>query len=128
MSDKQRSRLGDFLVYLAVRLLVCVLQGLSFDAARGFARFLAWLAYRVDKRHRLVALENIEKAFPGRYSDSERDALVREVYRHFCTLVVEIVHIPRKLHLHNWKDHILLDDGQRIVDCLLSGRPLLIVT
>jgi KDO2-lipid IV(A) lauroyltransferase len=128
MSDKQRSHFVDFLVYLIVRLLVCVLQALSFEAASAFARFLAWLAYHVDKRHRLVALENVEKAFPGRYSDAERDALVRQVYRHFCTLVVEIVHIPRKLHVGNWKDHIVLDDGKRIVECLLSGRPLLIVT
>ncbi len=128
MSSKQRSKLVDYLVYLAVRLLVCVLQALSFESARAFAHFLAWLAYHVDRRHRLVARENLEKAFPGRYSPAELDALVRRVYEHFCGLVVEIVHIPRKLHVNNWKDHIQLDDGQRIVECLLSGRPLLIVT
>jgi KDO2-lipid IV(A) lauroyltransferase len=118
----------DFLVYLAVRILVCVLQALSFESARSFARGLAWLAYRVDRRHRLVARENLEKAFPGRYSEAELDALVRGVYEHFCGLVIEIIHIPRKLHVSNWKDHISLDDGHRIVRCLLSGRPLLIVT
>jgi KDO2-lipid IV(A) lauroyltransferase len=128
MSEKKRSWAVDYLVFLVIRVLVCVLQALSPGAARGCARFLAWLAYRVDKRHRLVALENLEKAFPGRYTEAQRDALVRQVYRHFCTLIVEIVQIPRKLHLRNWKNYIELDDGQRIVDCLLSGRPLLIVT
>jgi Kdo2-lipid IVA lauroyltransferase/acyltransferase len=128
MSAKKRSALVDYLVYLTVRALVCVLQGLSPEAARGCARFLAWLAYTIDKRHRLVALENLEKAYPGHYTAAELDDLVRRVYRHFCTLVIEIVQIPRKLHVNNWKDHIVLDDGHRIVDCLLSGRPLLIVT
>ena len=51
--------MSNFLIYLALRLLVCVLQGLSFPAACGVARFLAWAAYHLDKRHRLVAQENL---------------------------------------------------------------------
>ena len=43
-------------------------------------------------------------------------------------MLVEIVHIPRKLHVHNWKDHCRLVNGERFFDAMLSGRPLLIVT
>ena len=128
MSDKPRSKVNDYLVYLVIRVTVCVLQALSFEAGCAFARLLAWLAYRVDRRHRLVALENLERAFPGRYSQAEREELVRGVYRHFCTLLVEIVHLPRRLHLSNWKRFAEMKDCHRVVDCLLSGRPLLIVT
>src|SRR5947208_3462047 len=98
MSDLPRSRVVDYLVYLAVRVTVCVVQALSFEAACGFARCLAWLAYRLDKRHRLVAQENLAKAFPGRYSDAQIDRLVRHVYGHFCRVVVELAHLPRRLH------------------------------
>jgi Kdo2-lipid IVA lauroyltransferase/acyltransferase len=128
MAEKKRSKVVDYLVYLVARVVVCVLQALPFEAACLAARGLAWLAHRVDKRHREVARENLQKAFPGRYSEAEVDRMVRAVYRHFCTLLVEIVHIPRKLHLTNWKQYIDLDNGHRIIDCLLSGRPLLIVT
>ena len=33
MAEKKRSRVLDYLAYLAVRLFVCVLQAFSFDAA-----------------------------------------------------------------------------------------------
>src|SRR5947209_570034 len=54
--------------------------------------------------------------------------MVRTVYRHFCTVLVEIVHIPRRLHPENWREHVELVGGRRFVECLLSDRPLLIVT
>src|SRR5207248_1894004 len=91
---KARSQALDLLVYLLVRLLVCVLQGLSYEAARAFAGALAWLAYRVDRRHREVAFDNLRHAFPGRYTPRQLDDLVKKVYLHFCILVVELVHLP----------------------------------
>jgi KDO2-lipid IV(A) lauroyltransferase len=115
-------------VYLLVRLFVAVVQALSPSAARAVAGGLAWLAYRVDRRHRLVAQENLRHAFGDRLDDSRRDALVRAVYGHFCTLLVEIIQAPRRLHAHNWRHYLDLPHAGLLVDCLLSGRPLLIVT
>jgi KDO2-lipid IV(A) lauroyltransferase len=43
-------------------------------------------------------------------------------------MVFEIAMLPRKLHVHNWRKYIELIGGQRIVDALTSGRPLMIVT
>jgi KDO2-lipid IV(A) lauroyltransferase len=126
--SKSRSRIADYGVYLLVRILVCVVQALSLPAARALARGLAWLAHCVDRRHRQVAWDNLRQAFPCKYSDAELDALVRGVYRHFCTMLIELVHLPRKLHTHNWRRYLDLDRGHETVSLMLSGRPLLIVT
>ena len=128
MAAKRRSVVADYLVYFAVRLFVCVLQALTYSAACAVARFLAWAAHHIDKRHRLVAQDNLAKAFPGKYSDAEIDRLVRAVYRHFCTVLIEIVHIPRRLQPHHWKRHVCLHHPERFIDAMLSGRPLLMVT
>jgi KDO2-lipid IV(A) lauroyltransferase len=128
MSEKVRSRAGDIAVYLVVRTVVCLLQMLTWRAAEGFAAGLGWLAYHLDRRHRLVALDNLRHAFPGQYTEAELDSLVRATYRHFARLLVEMVLTPRKLHLQNWKRHVLLPSDLVLVDLLLSGRPLLIVT
>jgi Kdo2-lipid IVA lauroyltransferase/acyltransferase len=128
MSKPSRSRLLDYGIYLVVRVTICVVQALSFDAACAFARCLAWLAYHVDRRHRRVAQENIAKAFPGRYGDAEIDILVRQVYGHFCRVVIEMAHLQRRLHVTNWKRHVDIRGGDRVVGALLSGRPLLLVT
>jgi KDO2-lipid IV(A) lauroyltransferase len=125
---KLRSKVKDYLVYLAVRVVLCVVQALSHRAACRLAAGLAWLAYHINRRHRLVAHDNLKQAFPGQYDDQARDQLVRAVYRHFCTLLVEMAHLPRTLHPQNWRRHLTLMNGRVIVDGLLSGRPLLLVT
>jgi KDO2-lipid IV(A) lauroyltransferase len=125
--SKSRSRTADFAVYLVVRVVVCILQALSFRAACKVANGLAWLIYKVDRRHRLVAAENLRHAF-GLGDEAERDWLVRAVYRHFCTMLMEIIHLPRMLHPHNWKRHLKILDHHPMVDLLLSGRPVLIVS
>jgi KDO2-lipid IV(A) lauroyltransferase len=126
--SKPRSNPADYAVYLFVRVVVCVLQALSRPAARRVAAGLAWLLYYADRRHRLVADDNLRQAFPGRFDDAERDSLVRAVYRHFCQVFMEIIHMPRALHPTNWRDHFGMPHGRLTIDCLLSGRPLLLVT
>src|SRR2546421_10838732 len=103
MSAKKRSPVRDYFEYVVVRLLVCVVQAMSFRMACRFAGFLAWVAYHVDKRHRLVAKDNLRQAFPGQYSEAQIDDLVRRCYRHFCVMIMEMMHLPRMVHPNNWK-------------------------
>jgi KDO2-lipid IV(A) lauroyltransferase len=126
--SKPRSKAADYAVYLLVRAILCVIQMLSLSAGRRLAAGLAWLAYRLDRRHRRVADDNLRVAFPGRYDDGQRDALVRAVYRHFCTMLVEIAHAPRLLHPTTWRRYLTLTGGRRLVEALLSNRPALLVT
>jgi Kdo2-lipid IVA lauroyltransferase/acyltransferase len=125
---KKHSRTLDFLVYLAIRLLVCVIQAMPLEMALGFAGLLARLAYAIDRRHREAARENLQHAFGAEMDDRERDRVVRSVYRHFCRLLMEIIFLPRRMRLHNWRQFITLRGQRLFVDHLLSGRPLLIVT
>jgi Kdo2-lipid IVA lauroyltransferase/acyltransferase len=125
---KPRRPVTDYAVYLAVRSVVAVLQGLSPRVARLLARGLAAIAFRFDRRHRDVAKENLRHAFPGRYTEPELDRLVLRVYQHFLTLVVEIAHLPRKLHVHNWCKYIELINGEKTLHGLTCGRPMMIVT
>jgi KDO2-lipid IV(A) lauroyltransferase len=74
-----------------------------------------------------VALDNLRHAFPARYTEFELRRRVRAVYRHFCTLLIDIIHVPRKLHPDNWRRHVEFDRG-RWADLLLGDRPLLLVT
>ncbi len=126
---KRRKPAVDFAVALLVRGLVCALQALPTTAAFALARGLGWLVYRVDKRHRNVAVENLQFAFPDlAQSPSEIDRLVRGCYHHLATLIVEIAILPRKLHVQNWRSYATLVNGGTVVGGLLDRRPLLIVT
>jgi KDO2-lipid IV(A) lauroyltransferase len=126
--SKPRSPIADYSVYLIVRLFVAIMQVLTVRASFAVADLLAWLAYRVDKRHRAVALENLRLAFGDRYTEAQREVVVRSVYRHFCRLLVEIIHLPRRMHINNWKNYLDMSAGGPIIDSLTSDRPLMIVT
>ena len=124
---KPRSRHKDYAVYLAIRLLVCIIQALSLRAGYGVAAALAWLAYRVNRRHRLVALDNLLRSFPD-LSPADAERQVRAVYLHFCTLLIDIIHSPRRLHPHNWRRRVDMPNCSTMVNVMLSGRPVLLVT
>lgn len=126
---KPRKPLVDFTVYIAVRAVVCVLQAVPLRAALGFGRVLALLAYRVDRRHREVARDNLRQAFPERCADPAAcDRLVRACYTHFCTMVIELAVISRRMHLHNWLSFATPTYFERIVRAVLGNRPVMLVT
>lgn len=116
------------MVYLAVRWVVCVLQAVSLERAYGFARVLAGVLYWVDRRHRLVGLSNLEAAFGDRLSSRERELVVRGVYLHFSMMLVEMVRIPRKLRIYNWRRWIEAPGAPAALDALLEGGPLMFLT
>ncbi len=86
-------------------------------------RFLAWVIYHVDARHRQVGLDNLAQAFGDRFTDHERDQIVRGVYRHFCMMLMEILHTPRKIHLENWRDRVVLVGLAPMMDQLMTRQP-----
>ena len=126
--SKPRSPIADYAVYLLVRLFVCVVQMLSFPAACRLSHLLAMVAHRLGRRHREVARENLRHAFGDQLTERERERLVCGIYRHFCQLLMEIIHLPRRLHIQNWQRYVTLENPRPLVDLLLSGRPLLMVT
>lgn len=128
MARKPRNDWADYAVYVAVRLLVGLAQALSIRQSYALADALAAALYRVDRRHRLVALENLREAFGDRYDAAGRDRIVRGVYRHFCRMLMEMLHIPRKLHPTTWRDRIELVGHAPVLDRLVTGGPVILLT
>lgn len=128
MAKRRRNPSLDYAVYLVVRLIVALGQMMTIEQSYAFARFLARILYHFDVRHRQVAAENLKHAFGDRYNDAQRDQITREVYEHFCMMIMEMLHIPRKLHPTNWRKRITLVGHQQVLDRLLDGGPMIMVT
>jgi KDO2-lipid IV(A) lauroyltransferase len=125
MARKARNRAADYAVYLAVRLFVCALQAMSPRAAYALADAVGWLGYTLVKSRRRVALENVRAAFPD-LTPEAADRIVRGMFAHFATSLVELALLPRKLHLTNWRKYMVLSGVE--VPPLLRDRAALIVT
>jgi len=129
MAKKPRKPAVDYAVFLAVRMFVCVVQAMPVAMAFALADAVAWLAHRVDKRHRNVAADNIRSAFPElEHEPAKLDRLVRGTFRHFTRVLVEIILLPRKLRVGNWRRLGTSNSARPVVAALLRERPLLIVS
>lgn len=121
------NRIVDFLVYLVVRVLICMVQAMRIETGTVLAGRLAWLFCDVLRVRAEVVDENLAHAFPE-LTEAQRRRLARRMWEHLFLLVLEVAHAPRKIHETNWRDYLVLRNKERLVPLLLSGRPTLMVT
>lgn len=128
---KPRHRTADFAVYLLIRLVGAFLRALPFSLALRFASGLAWLLKRVSPKRVRIARDNVQHAFPGQYDEAGFQRLVEEMYQHFCRVLVEIMHLDRRLTKRNWRDRIRFGSAemfQNLSKVLLGHRPIMAVS
>ena len=101
-----RKNVIDYLAYVAVRILICVVQALPLETGRTLARACAWLMNDVLHMRAKVVDENLAHAFPA-LKPEERLKLARRMWEHLFLLVLEVAHVPRKIHETNWRQFIV---------------------
>jgi len=109
--------------YLAVRMLVCMVQILSPKQCAGVARFLAWLMADVFRMRRRTCLENLSAVFPD-MSATEQQSVIRKMWYHLIMMGCEVVLAPRKVHLTNWRKYVHIRDKKEMTRLLIGYRPL----
>jgi KDO2-lipid IV(A) lauroyltransferase len=123
----KRNKVLDYLVYVAVRIFICIIQAVRIETGQTVARALAWLCCDLLHIRRGVVDDNLAHAFPE-MSPEERQRLARGMWEHLFLLVLEVAHTPRKIHETNWRDYVKLVNERELMHRLLADRPLLIVS
>ncbi len=123
----RKRRSLDYLVYLAVRVLICLVQAMPLEAAAHFARAAAWWMGHVLGVRRRVVDDNLRHAFPS-LTPAQRDRLAQDMWEHLFLLVYEVTQASRKIHQTNWRQFAHLHNMDRAVRLLIAGRPTVIVT
>jgi KDO2-lipid IV(A) lauroyltransferase len=121
------SRWYDWPVYLAVRIVICVVQALPLSFCQRACSALAWLCCGPLGVRRELIEDNLRHAFP-RLTAAQRQLLARQMWEHLFLMVVEVAHTPRKIHETNWRDYITLVEARRLVGALLDDRPTVLVS
>ncbi len=117
----------DYLVYLFVRVFICVVQSVRVETAHRAGKFLAWLCGDVLRVREKVVFDNICQSFPEK-TEAEHRAILRQMWEHLFLLILEIAHAPRKIHETNWRDYFRFDNGAAMVELLNDDRPTIVVT
>ncbi len=117
----------NWLVYLAVRVAICIVQAVRMETCAAWANGLAWLVTDVIPLRREVIEDNLRVAYPE-LSDGERRQLIRRMWRHLFLMVFEIAHVPLRIHSTNWRQYIESKTVREICLFLLDLRPKVIVS
>jgi KDO2-lipid IV(A) lauroyltransferase len=117
----------DYLAYVAVRILICIVQAMSLETGRKLALACAWVMNDVLHMRAKVVDENLAHAFPE-LLPNERLEMARRMWEHLFLLVLEVAHVPRKIHETNWRKYIKLTDVAPLMRQLISDRPVIVVT
>jgi Kdo2-lipid IVA lauroyltransferase/acyltransferase len=89
------------------------------------ARFLAWMAWRVIPYRRHVVLANLKASFPE-WDEARRERVIRDYYRGFADMLVEVMRSLR-LTPEELARRMRLANPQLVRDEVARGRPVLLV-
>ena len=120
-------RFVDALVYVIVRLLICVIQVFRIETCQSLAHGLAFVACDVIRFRHKVIDDNLKHVYPNWTPDQRRD-LSRSMWKHLILMVCEIAHVPRKLHNTNYRKYVTFQGKREVMKYLLDPRPTVLVT
>jgi KDO2-lipid IV(A) lauroyltransferase len=118
---------GDYLVFLAVRIVIAILQALPISASKSLARGFAYLMHEVVRIRRTVVDENLRHAFPN-WSEGRRQQVARAMWNHLFLMVVEVALVSRKIHWTNWRRYLRFTDDDILIRAMLDDRPVLVLS
>ncbi len=117
----------DYAAYVAVRLLVCLVQALPLHRCELLARQLGWFCWEVLRFRRQVVEENLAIAFPPAGA-SQRAQLGLAMWQHLLLMLMEIAHAPRKLKRTTWRRYSRLPSSREMLVRLVDPRPTVIIS
>lgn len=127
---KSGTKGGSAVAYLEYLLVAGLAKGLAClpsSMAYAVGEGLAALLYRVDRRHRLVAQENLHRAFHGELSPPEITALVRSTFMNLGRTVVETCR-SLKIDRENFRQFIRVEGYEHIQQAKCRGKGIICIT
>ena len=127
---RRRRPLIEYLEYIGVRLIVGICPGVDGRAVVCLRPAAGAVSYRVDPqapRGRLSRTSDRRSATATPRPSATTSCAGSTC--HFCMMLMEILHIPRKLHPTTWRDRItLVGPRDQSLDRLMTGGPLIMLT
>jgi KDO2-lipid IV(A) lauroyltransferase len=120
----KNKRFTELLIFKSVDLLVSLSpRKLCLTAGRLFGRAV----YRLDKRHRSLALSNLQTAFGSELSDAERKKCAKSAFENFGAVFLDMIkmyHLPRE----KIEKTFMVHGEENLHTALQQGKGVLIFT
>ncbi len=124
---KRLRNLLDYVIYVIVRVVICVVQCVPLGVCRRCSEILAFLFCDVLRIRGKLVDENLRHAFPEK-TKKERKRLANDMWRHLFLMVAEVAHAQRALHELNWFRHVTIENVRDLFKSLQEDRPIILIT
>jgi KDO2-lipid IV(A) lauroyltransferase len=113
--------------YFGTRFTAMMLGLFPINANLNTARAIGSLIYRIDRKHRKRALENLRASFPEK-SPAELDDIAERSMQHFICLVMDILFTTRLINVESWHRHVRMVNMSEALKILLRGQGAIVLT
>ena len=91
------------------------------------ARDIGSLLYKIDRKHRNRALENLRASFPEKPEKELEDIALRSM-QHFISLVMDILFTTRLINVESWHRYVHMNNMGEALKVLLRGKGAIVLT
>jgi KDO2-lipid IV(A) lauroyltransferase len=124
---KKHNLFKDWLLYLALRILVVFLYLFDVETNLNTACFLGRLLWKYYHRGRKRALDNLHDSFPEK-SEQWIWQTGRRSFEHIAMLAIDVLFTPRLVKKYNWRLYSRYKNTERAKWLMKEGKGLLMVT
>lgn len=117
----------DQILYHVISALFRALGGLPQGMRRTLAIILGRLTFAFDRKHRRIALQNLQRAFGQEKSEAERFAIARRVFENLFHMIFELAWSHR-LPLKDLPKHFTISGEEEFHRALKKGKGVLCLT
>lgn len=119
--------LTDWLVYVLIRVFICVIQALPLELCQTISKGLAIVATDIVRLRYGVVEDNLRHVFPD-WDDTYRHRFIRRMWEHLFLMVAEVAQARRKIHETSFRKYVTFTNKPLLVKYLLDPRPTVMVT
>jgi KDO2-lipid IV(A) lauroyltransferase len=113
--------------YFAARTTALLLGLFPVNANLATARLVGSFIYKVDRKHRKRALENLRASFPEK-SPAELEQIAERSMQHFIELVMDVLFTTRMINTESWHKYVHFSGLSESLRILLRGQGAVMVT
>lgn len=127
MAEQSRWSPVALLEWAFVVSLARLFKWLPQSIAYALGEMAGRLAFRLDRRHGRIAMENLTRAFPGEYGSDEIEALARAVFENLGRTAVDVARSDRLLREPHHQA-VCMDGLDRLQEARERGKGVLLIT
>jgi len=110
-----------------IKLLVFLMGSLPRKTLNTISDRLGLLWFFIDKRHRNIVLENVDKAYPGKFTPPQLEVFAKKIFKNLASILFEVAWSQR-LTNDQLQKYITIRGFENLTNGHQKGRGVIVLT